>query len=140
MQSSSSYQSEMIKRGGEPDYRWSLPTPCKESTGLPCPTSLTSHPSVKETRHHFADRVGVTGEGENATLLLKMMKATIEKSLFKLRQRGSECTGEGYGVESLNCYRESLKDEWRFARFVCRLRQEPTNVLDEGDACFVNGA
>src|SRR6218665_3729683 len=41
----------------------------------------------------------------------RMMKATIEKSLFKLRQRGSECTGQGYGVESLNCYRKSLKDE-----------------------------
>src|SRR6218665_1546861 len=67
MQSSSSYQSEMIKKGGEPDYRWSLPAPCKESTGLPCSTSLTSHPSVKETRHHLADRVGVTGEDENAT-------------------------------------------------------------------------
>src|SRR6218665_1509217 len=37
MQSSSSYQSEMIKKGGEPDYRWSLPIPCKESTGLSCP-------------------------------------------------------------------------------------------------------
>src|SRR6218665_2105524 len=60
MQSSSPYHFGMIKKGGEPDYRWSLPSPCKESTGLPCPTSLTSHPSVKETRHHFADRVGVT--------------------------------------------------------------------------------
>src|SRR6218665_3875851 len=68
MQSSSSYQSGMIKKEGEPDYRWSLPAPCKESTGLPCPTSLTSHPSVKETRHHFADRIGVTGERENATI------------------------------------------------------------------------
>src|SRR6218665_3866783 len=65
MQSSSFYQSEMIKKGGEPDYRWSLPAPCKESTGLPCTTSLTSHPSVKETRHDFADRIGVTGEDEN---------------------------------------------------------------------------
>src|SRR6218665_3801296 len=44
MQSSSSYYFGMIKKGGEPDYRWSLPAPCKESTGLPCPTSLTSHP------------------------------------------------------------------------------------------------
>src|SRR6218665_2147237 len=68
IQSSSSYHSGMIKNGGEPDYRWSLPSPCKESTGLPCPTSLTSHPSVKETRHHFADRVGVTGEDENSTV------------------------------------------------------------------------
>src|SRR6218665_664109 len=51
MQSSSSYQSEMIKKGREPDYRWSLPAPCKEFTGLPCTTSLTSHPSVNETRH-----------------------------------------------------------------------------------------
>src|SRR6218665_2838587 len=67
MQSSSSYHFGMIKKGGEPDYRWSLPSPCKETTGLPCPTSLTSHPSVKETRHQFADRVGVTGEDENAT-------------------------------------------------------------------------
>src|SRR6218665_3823260 len=70
MQSSSPYQFGMIKKGGEPDYRWSLPAPCKEYTGLPCTTSLTSHPSVNETRHHFADRVGVTGENENATLLL----------------------------------------------------------------------
>src|SRR6218665_2017791 len=68
MQSSSSYQSEMIKKGGEPDYRWSLPAPCKESTGLPRPTSLTSHPSVKETIHNYADRIGVTGEDENATI------------------------------------------------------------------------
>src|SRR6218665_1982791 len=66
--SSSSYQYGMIKKGGQLDYRWSLPTPCKESAGLPCPTSLTSHPSVKETRHHFADRLGVTGENENATI------------------------------------------------------------------------
>src|SRR6218665_4038574 len=70
----------------------------------------------------------------------RMMKVTIEKSLFKLRQRGSQCTGEGYGVESLNCYRKSLKDELRFARFICRFRQEPTNVRGEGDACFVNGS
>src|SRR6218665_61246 len=70
MQSSSSYQSEMIRKGGEPDYRWSLPlpAPCKEFTGLPRPTSLTSHPSVKETIHHYADRIGVTGEDENATI------------------------------------------------------------------------
>src|SRR6218665_1566818 len=68
MQSSSPYHFGMIKKGGEPDYRWSLPAPCKESTGLPCPTSMTSHPSVKETRHHFSDRVGVTGENENATI------------------------------------------------------------------------
>src|SRR6218665_2805110 len=68
MQSSSPYHFGMIRKGGEPDYRWSLPAPCKESTGLPCPTSLTSHPSVKETRHHFADRIGVTGENENATI------------------------------------------------------------------------
>src|SRR6218665_3180577 len=70
MQSSSPYHFGMIKKGGKPDYRWSLPAPCKESTGLPCTTSLTSHPRVNETRHHFADRVGVTGENENATLLL----------------------------------------------------------------------
>src|SRR6218665_3657365 len=69
MQSSSSYQSEMIKKGGEPDYRWSLPTPCKKFTGLSCPTSLTSHPSVKETRHNYANRIGVIGENENATIL-----------------------------------------------------------------------
>src|SRR6218665_1147004 len=68
MQSSSSYHFGMIRKGGEPDYRWSLPSPCKETTGLPCPTSLTSHPSVKETRHQFADRVGVTGGDENATI------------------------------------------------------------------------
>src|SRR6218665_383776 len=68
MQSSSPYHFGKIKKGGEPDYRWSLPAPCKESTGLPCTTSLTSHPSVKETRHHFADREGVTGENENATI------------------------------------------------------------------------
>src|SRR6218665_731783 len=73
MQSSSFYQFEMIKKGGEPDYRWSLPAPCKESTGLPYPTSLTSHPSVKETRHHFADRIGVTGENENATVLHRIV-------------------------------------------------------------------
>jgi len=30
--------------------------------------------------------------------LSRMMKATIKKSLFKLRQRGSECTGEGYAL------------------------------------------
>src|SRR6218665_2567940 len=70
MQSSSPYHFEMIRKGGEPVYRWSLPAPCKESTGLPCTTSLTSHPSVNETRQHFADRVGVTGENENATLCL----------------------------------------------------------------------
>src|SRR6218665_163693 len=68
MQSSSPYHFGMIKKGGEPDYRWSLPSPCKETTGLPCPTSLTSHPSVKETRHQLADRVGVTSEKENATI------------------------------------------------------------------------
>src|SRR6218665_1289452 len=68
MQSSSPYHFGMIKKGGEPVYCWSLPAPCKESTGLPYTTSLTSHPSVNETRHHFADRVGVTGENENATL------------------------------------------------------------------------
>src|SRR6218665_284446 len=68
MQSSSPYHFGMIKKGGEPDYRWSLPAPCKESTGLPRPTSMTSHPSVKETRHHFADRIGVTGENENVTI------------------------------------------------------------------------
>src|SRR6218665_3858526 len=44
VQSSSPYHFGMIKKGGEPDYRWSLPAPCKESTGLPCTTSLTSHP------------------------------------------------------------------------------------------------
>src|SRR6218665_797888 len=43
VQSSSPYHFGMIKKGGEPDYRWSLPAPCKESTGLPCTTSLTSH-------------------------------------------------------------------------------------------------
>src|SRR6218665_3755368 len=68
MQSSSPYHFGMIKKGGEPDYRWSLPAPCKESTGLPCTTSLTSHPSVKETRHQLAGRTGVTGGDENATL------------------------------------------------------------------------
>src|SRR6218665_3856227 len=68
VQSSSPYHFVMIKKGGEPDYRWSLPAPCKESTGLPCTTSLTSHPSVNETRHHFADRVGVSGGDENATI------------------------------------------------------------------------
>src|SRR6218665_3301403 len=68
VQSSSPYHFVMIKKGGEPDYRWSLPSPCKESTDLPCTTFLTSHPSVNETRHHFADRVGVTGENENATI------------------------------------------------------------------------
>src|SRR6218665_3615957 len=68
VQSSSPYHFEMIKKGGEPDYRWSLPAPCKESTGLPCTTSLTSHPRVNETRHHFAGRIGVLGENENATI------------------------------------------------------------------------
>src|SRR6218665_1969276 len=41
VQSSSPYHFGMIKKGGEPDYRWSLPAPCKESTGLPYTTSLT---------------------------------------------------------------------------------------------------
>src|SRR6218665_1951111 len=68
VQSSSPYHFGMIKKGGEPDYRWSLPAPCKESTDLPCTTFLTSHPSVNETRHHFADLIGVTGENENATI------------------------------------------------------------------------
>src|SRR6218665_2951271 len=63
IQSSSPYHFGTIKKGGEPDCRWSLPAPCKESTGLACTTSLTSHPRVNETRHHFVDRVGVTGGG-----------------------------------------------------------------------------
>src|SRR6218665_2272316 len=46
-----------------------LPTPCKESADLLCPTSLTSHPSVKETTHNYADGTGVIGENENATIV-----------------------------------------------------------------------
>src|SRR6218665_3752763 len=92
MQSSSSYQPEMIRKGGEPDYRWSLPAPCKESTGLPRPTSLTSHPSIKETIHHYADRIGVIGENENATIVLAISR---ERCVFHVDRVWTSTRGRG---------------------------------------------
>ena len=69
-----------------------------------------------------------------------MLKGTVKKFFFKLRQRVIESSGECHCVKSLDCYRKSLKKECRFTCFVSRLCQVAANVCDEGDDSFVDGA